>query len=538
MPASVINPPTNHSLDPYTGTWTKQQAAHLLRRTLFGPTFQQLQDAVTNGLDATVTTLLTPKVMDLPLTYDPDEGIAPFGQPWNNSVYPGDTAGIQATNTARLKSLAAWAMKNLNNQDTSITEKMSLFWHNHFACPIAADQRSTLDYHLLVHQYALGNFKDFIKEITINPSMLEFQNGATNNVYSPNENYAREFLELFSIGKGLQTGPGDYSNYTEQDVAAGAKIFTGYTIKGIQSSTESSVTSYFMPILHDGTVKQLSYRLNNETVSPNGANEYSDYIDIVFQQDEVARFISRKLYRYFVNYELTDQVEQNIIPAMATIMINNNYEILPVMEALLKSQHFYDVNLIGSCIKSPMEMIFSMINSTNSVINFDLETTYEMYLYLYGVGDNLGQSYGQPPSVSGWTAYYQAPSFTKLWVNSTHIKTRMQISYFFTMMNGIEVNGNSFKVNALGLLDSLSNPSDVNTVVDDIISLLVPKPLNLTQKFTLKYILTGGQADSVWAYQYNAYNASPSDPSLSQPIKQKMEQFILRIATYPEFQTF
>jgi uncharacterized protein (DUF1800 family) len=539
MPNSVvINPPTNHSLAPYSGAWTKVQAAHLLRRTLFGPNFTQLQSAITDGMDATIATLLTPKSIDLPLTYDSGETISAFGQPWNQSVYPTGTTGIQSVNTARLKSLGAWAMKRLNDQTTSISEKMCLFWHNHFAVPISVDQRSTLNYHQLVHLHSLGNFKQFIKEITLNPSMLEFQNGATNSVYSPNENYAREFLELFSIGKGPQIGAGDYSNYTEQDVAAGAKIFTGYTIQGIQSNTQTTVDTVYMDILHDNTTKQLSYHLNNAQISGANANEYANYIDIVFQQDEVARFISRKLYRYFVNNDITDLVESNIISAMAQIMITNNYDIKPVMEALLKSQHFYDANLIGSCIKSPTEMLFSVINSTNSTINYDLATNSDMYLQIYYLGDNLGQAYASPPSVSGWTAYYQAPSFTKLWANSTFIKNRMGIAYTFTMTSGLQVNGKYFKVNALGFLASLSNPSNVNNVVDDIITLLLPKPLDVIQRQTLKTILLGGQPDFEWTVQYNQYINNPGNPTFSNPIKQKVEQTLAQLFTLPHFQIF
>ncbi|MCO5259406.1 MAG: DUF1800 domain-containing protein [Crocinitomicaceae bacterium] len=536
MPSSVTNPPTNFSLDPYTGTWTASQASHLLRRALFGPTSQQITDAVANGMDATVAMLLTPKPIDLPISYDTGEGVATYGQPWNLTPYP--AGNVEATQTARIKSLGAWLMKRLNNEGNSIHEKLCLFWHNHFAAPLSVDSRSTLKYHQLVHQYALGNFKDFIKEMTINTSMLEFQNGATNSVYSPNENYAREFLELFSIGKGLQSGPGDYSNYTEEDVAAGAKIFTGYVIQGIQSSTDNDVTSVFVPVLHDNTVKQLSYRLNNETVNPAGQNEYANYVDIVFQQDEVARFIARKLYRYFVNHDLTEDIEASIIPAMASVLTANNYEVQPVLEALFKSQHFYDVKLKGSCIKSPLELLFSIVNGTNSSINFDLTTTSDMYLNLYGLGDNLGQSYGQPPSVSGWTAYYQAPSFTKLWVNSTHIKTRMSVAYLFTIGAGLQINGQTFKVNALGFLDGLSNPSNVNSVIDDMILIFTPRLLSTTQRTILKTVLTGGQPDFEWTIQYNDYINNPGDVTYSNPIKLKVETTLMRLLILPECQIF
>lgn len=538
MPSSVINPPTNFSLDPFVGVWTASEASHLLRRTLFGPTYQNIADSVANGMDATVATLLTPTSTDLPLTYDAAEAVASFGQPWNLSPESSTASLIPATETARNKSLGAWMMKNINAEGTSITEKMCLFWHNHFAAPLSVDARSTLKYHQLIRQYCLGNFKDFVKAMTINTNMLEFQNGSTNNVYSPNENYAREFLELFTIGKGLQVGPGDYSNYTEEDVAAGAKIFTGYYLQGIQSSTDNDVTSAFHPLLHDTSNKQLSYRFNDAVITAGGATEYESYVDVVFQQDEVAHFISRKLYRYFVNHDLTEDVEASVIPAMATIMIANNYEILPVVEALFKSQHFYDVKLKGSCIKSPVELLFSIINGSLSTPSYDLATTSDMYLYVYGLGDNLGQPYGQPPSVSGWSAYYQAPNFTKLWVNSTHIKTRMSLAYMFTVGTGIVINGNTFKVNALDFLNNLSNPSSANAVIDDMILVFLSKPLTATQRLILKSVLTGGQPDFEWTVQYNDYNSDPGNTTYSLPIKQKIETTLMRLFILPECQTF
>lgn len=428
-------------------------------------------------------------------------------------------------------------MNRINNEGLSIAEKMCFFWHNHFAAILSFDQRSSYNYFELIRQHALGNFKTLIKEMTNNTNMLEFLNGATNTYYSPNENYAREFLELYTIGKGIQIGPGDYSNYTEEDVAAGAKIFTGYTVEGLRSSTHTSVNTVYVPLYHDNSSKQLSYHFNNQIVSNAGPVEYSNYVDIVFQQDEVAHFICRKLYRFFVNHELTQEVEQNIIPAMAAIMISNDYEIQPVVEALLKSEHFYDPNLIGSAIRSPLEMIFAMFNSTGTTINFDLATASEMYIHLYSFGDTLGQGYGTPPSVSGWPAYYQAPNFTKLWVNSTHLKHRFWLAYLFTLATGLEINGEFLKIKALPFLNGLSNPKNANNVIDDIIRVFLPKSISASQRQVLKFILLGGQPDFEWTIQYNEYLAEPNDPTYYLPIQQKVELTLFHLFQLPEFHT-
>lgn len=537
IPDQSIDLPVSLSMVPYSGTWTKAEAAHLLRRTMFGATNQQLLDAVTNGMNATVTSLLQIPALTDPITYDPNDTISAIGNTWINSVYPSDISAAQLTETARLKSLGAWIMGRINTEQLSIAEKMCLFWQNHFASSVASDARATYNYQMIIRNYALGNFKQLVKDITIDPCMLLFLNGATNTVYSPNENFAREVLELFTIGKGPQIGPGDYTYYTEDDVAAGAKIFTGYIVEGLRSTTLSSPVATFYPILHDATTKQLSYHFGNATIPDAGAIEYSNYIDIIFQQDQVATFICTKLYRYFVNYDLTTDVMTNVVGEMANTLIANNYNVLPVMQELLTSQHFYDVALRGSVIRGPIETIYGMFNATSSIPNFDLTTDSDMYLTLYSIAETLGQAYATPPSVAGWTAYYQAPSFSKLWVNSTHIKTRFDLANFITVLTGFPVNGNFLKLNALTFVDGLSIPSDPIAVIDDMCDVFCPKTISAAQKLTLKFLLTNGQPDFEWTVQYTDYLANPGNMVFSNPVKQRVEIVLARIFQMPEFQT-
>lgn len=536
MPEQEEGLPISYNMAPYSGPWTKAEAGHLLRRTMFGPTNQQLLNTVANGMNATVTSLLQIPAIGDPLTYDADESITAFGDTWINDVYPSDTVELGQTTAARNNSLAAWVMKRLNEESLSIAEKMCLFWQNHFAASFSPDPRATYDYHMLIRSHALGNFKQLVKDMTINPSMLFFLNGATNTLYSPNENYARELLELYTIGKGPQIGPGDYSNYTEQDVAEGAKILTGYLVDGFGSDTATDVTATFTPILHDTSTKTLSAHFGNAVIPDGGASEYENYIDIIFQQDEVARHICRKLYRYFVNYDLTTDVETNVIPVMTATMLANNYEVLPVLTELLSSEHFYDLSLRGALVKGPLDMMFSMFNSTESLPGFDLLTDSELYAFVYGVSDVMGQSYANPPSVAGWPAYYQEPSYSQLWVNATYIQLRFQITDFVTVFTGIPANGNNWKLNVLGFLDNLSLPADAPTVIDDMSDVFVPKGLNAIQKATLKAILTNGLPDFEWTLQYNEYLANPGDPTYSDPVKQRVELVLATLFHMPEFQ--
>lgn len=525
----------SYSLTPYSGSWTKAEAAHLLRRTMFGPTNQQILQAVTDGMNTTVSNLLQMPGFAPPVASHPDESIVAQGAVWVNSVYPSDGVQALTVQNARNWSLGATIMERINSEGVSIAEKLCLFWQNHWAATAGTDARATYDYHNLIYTYALGNFKQFAKDMTINPNMLLFLDGTTNNVFSPNENYARELLELFTIGKGPQIAPGDYTNYTEDDIAAAAKILTGYYVDGLLSDTLTSVSAVYNNLLHDTSTKTMSSKFGNAVIANNGANEYADLIDVIFQQDEVAYHICRKLYRYFVNYDLTADVETNVIPNMAATLIANSYEILPVLTELFSSEHFYDISVRGAIIRGPLDMIYAMFNSTQSQPSYTLQTNHEMLLNLYWLAEVQGQAYANPPSVAGWPAYYQTPSYSKLWVNAAYLKLRFDLSSFVTLLTGIPVNGEFFKVDALTFVDNLSIPSDAPTVIQDIIDVFFPKGTNLLNQTVLKSILTNGQPDFEWTIQYNDYQADPGNPVVSDPVRNRVELVLMRVFQMPEF---
>jgi hypothetical protein len=535
LPEEEVQVPVSLSLAPYTGTWGKDQAAHLLRRTLFGPTFQQIQSTVSLGMDAAVDQLLTLTPTPPPLTYSPDDGIAPIGQTWVNSVYP--ATGTAASEGVRRFSIFAWLMHRINHEQFSIQEKMCLFWQNHFAAEFTFDSRATYNYFELIRTHALGNFKTLVKEMTIDPCMLVFLNGASNNKFSPNENYSRELLELYSIGKGPQLAEGDYSTYKEADVLAGAKILTGWTIQDFNSTTVPNPSAIYMPILHDNTTKTLSEHFGNAVITNAEENEYSNYIDIIFQQPELATFICRKIYRWFVNYDLTATVENTIVSELADTFIASNFEILPVLQQLFKSEHFYDVSLRGTIIKNPIEFAFSVYNGTSAAPNYTLPINYEIYTNLYFIISTLGMEYAKPPSVGGWTAYYQAPSFSRLWANSSFIKLRFDLTDWVTLAGGIDVQGNKFGVDHLALLNGLSLPSSAPAVIDDLITVYCPKGLDTIKKNTLKSILTNGLPDFEWTIQYNEYLANPTNPTFVDPVKIRVALTLSQLFKMAEFQT-
>lgn len=247
-------------LTPYSGPWTFQQAGHLLRRATFAPLKSEIDEAVALGLDNTLSALFAGGPLPTPPVYydyegHPDAGI---GDSWVD-IPLGDDA--TADGNARRRSLEAWWMLSSADSGLNIREKMCFFWHNHFGMSGVGDAKSTYQFLTKYRELATGDFRQLIKDMTVNPYMLRFLNGETSTARNPNENFAREILELFAIGKGPQTGPGDYTNYTELDVVELAKAFTGWRTRNFNSRTPGAVIeSYFTASRHDSSTKTLSHR--------------------------------------------------------------------------------------------------------------------------------------------------------------------------------------------------------------------------------------------------------------------------------------
>ena len=342
---------TTAGLNLYTGAWTETEVLHLLRRCTFSPNATMVQTLLTlnpsQAVDLLFTnatnTVTTPPINDYnTATYTDPTGIA-LGAPWVNAAY-----GDSTVNYKRGISMKAWWLKQMINNNNSILEKMVLFWHNHFSTELGTVPDARVYYkHLeLIRTYALGNFKTFTRQMTTDVCMLYYLNGYLNTNTSPDENYARELQELFTIGK--ENTP----NYIEDDVKAAAKVLTGWRI----NTTTTIPTAYFDSTKHHTSNKQFSSFYGNAVIpyqsGANGALETDVLIDMLFSnQQEVAKFICRKLYRFFIYYTIDSTVETNVIAPLAQIFINNNWDIVPVLKTLFKSEHFFELNSKGCIIK-------------------------------------------------------------------------------------------------------------------------------------------------------------------------------------------
>jgi uncharacterized protein (DUF1800 family) len=282
---------------------------------------------------------------------------------------------------SRSKSLYSWTVLQMHYSGLNIKEKMALFWHNHFVVGDSVIPHREYVYYSLLRNLAIGNFKEITKQITVDTNMLIYLSGGENTNVAPNENYSRELLELFTIGKGQLVAPGDYTNYTEQDVVQMAKVLTGWTVP--QLSATNPLTAQFSAARHSTGSKQLSARFNNATIAENGAQEYKDLIEVIFQKEECARFIMRKLYRWFVNSEISNDVEINVIRPLATILKNGNYDIVPALKILLKSEHFFQST--ACMLKSPIDLMMSVtrglgINPPQGNVEKEYDHAYHIYI--------------------------------------------------------------------------------------------------------------------------------------------------------------
>jgi hypothetical protein len=514
------------SINKFTGAWNVEHAAHLFRRATFGVGYTTLKEFGNKTLDDTITALFQPIAMPSPpinLNYTTDPNV-PVGQTWV------DKGTSQNVDPYRVASLRAWTMDLLTTRSTSIREKMVLFWHNHFVTADLTDPRFDYKYITLLRSYALGNFKSLATDITIDPGMLQYLNGNQNTNKAPNENYARELMELFTLGKGPIAGPGDYTTYTETDIKEIAKVLTGW----IDRPGLVPVTSSFNAAAHDTTTKKLSARFNNVSIPNGGINEYKTIIDIIFQKEEVSLYLARKIYIWFVSSTITSEIENDIIKPLAKIFRDNNYEIKPMIKTLLESEHFYDACVRGVIVKNPIDFLLNELNHFELAYPTDAIQKASVMQNLYIQSNTMQMAYFRAPSVAGWQAFYQEPSFHRLWLNSVSLPARKVYSDTITNA-GLAVGTFRIKLDALKILKLFPNPSNAEAVVKEFAILMLSKPLAANQITHLKTLLANGSIDSVWTTTYNAYVAAPTDNTKITAVTTRLSKLLEYMMRMPEY---
>jgi uncharacterized protein (DUF1800 family) len=531
-------------INPYTGVWTENEVMHLLKRLCFGApreqvvlfnsfTYAQAVDQLLNTLNTTANIgepikVYSTEAVDTPAN-DPDWAV-PVGKTWVNT--PTNSGSV---NYWRRESVRTWWFNTLINQPNSVEEKMILFWSTHFTIEFNTVDTGTLchDYIKTLRQYALGNFKAFTKAITLNPAMLIYLNGYLSSKTAPDENYARELQELFTLGKGPA------SQYTQSDVLAAARVLTGYQVN------RNTITSIFTPSRHDTNAKQFSSFYGNKVISrpiAQAPQELDDLLDMIFTNNEVAMYLCRRLYRFFVYDDITPDTEINVIAPMAATFQSNNYEIKPVLALLFKSEHFFEALQFGAMIKSGADFTVGMIRECK--MRFPPKTNPQLlekhlnYMGSYFM-NSLEQNLGDPPNVSGFPAYYQTPLFDKLWLNTDTFSKRQNLVN--SLVNSSYNNG-GFKLyfDVVDFAKRMSNPSDPNQLVLDFNKYLLRRTISQNLRDTIKtdILLTGQVSDYYWTGAWNAYITAPENltnfsvvngrlKSLAQYFLSKLEEYQL-----------
>ncbi len=364
--------------------WTTVKVQHLYRRMGFGANPPMVGDALQKSPAQLVDELID-EAINMPLTQTPEWAN------WNENDY---TNFDEETNEQRIGWFIQW-MKDMARN--GMREKMALFWHNHFVTKIEAYLCPSYmyQYHRLLQQYALGNFKEFLMEMGRTPAMLLFLNGVQNTNINPNENYARELYELFSLGRD--------NGYNQRDIEETARALTGYV--GFQVFC---APIGFVDVFHDKGEKEIFGQVGNWN--------YEDVHRILFEEraDEIATYICTKFYTNFVHPE----PDMNIVSELAKTFKDNDFEIAPVLRQLFKSEHFFDDKIPGALIKSPVDMYLSFIRDGEFPTNDETMEAVTYFSYL------AGQQLFSPPDVSGWPG-------NRNWINNNTITIRWQSMTFY-----------------------------------------------------------------------------------------------------------
>lgn len=525
-------------LAPYTGPWTQTEVIHLLKRTMFGAKKTDIDYFRTKSMSQAVDELINPtaplpnppvKEYDTTGATTPDTAIA-AGTTWVNDFNNDGTIVSR-----RRASFKKWWMGVMIQQDRSIREKMTLFWHNHFATETVdiSDSQYVYKHHALLRAGALGNFKTLVRQVTIDPGMLRYLNGYVNVATAPDENYARELQELFTLGK--ENSP----NYNEDDVKAAARVLTGWRINA------QTISSSFDPTRHATTNKQFSAFYNNKVITGRtgataGDLELDELLNMIFdKKEEVSRFMATKLYRWFCYYEIDATTKANVIEPLAKIIRDSNWEIKPALSALLKSEHFFDAAAKGCLIKSPVDLIVGLCREFNVVFpntNPDYVAAYNLWNFLVTQSSTMIQNIGDPPSVAGWPSYYQVPQFHQTWINSDTLPKRNTFTDRM-IANGFTANSRTMRIDAVAFTKTLPDPGDPNKLIDDALAILLRVPLSDTSKQTIKkqILLSNQEQDYYWTNAWAAHIANPADTAAFNIVNTRLQAFYKRIMNLAEY---
>ena len=543
------------------------QAAHLLRRTTWGATPQEINAFAQKSLTEAVTALLqTPATAPAP-PVDPATG-----QPWLNEPF---APGQQGLEPQRKAYVGLWWLHQMNTAPATLQERMVWFWHTHYTTKQSRIAFSkSLYYQLaLFRHYALGNVKALARKMCTDNAMLQFLDGGDNDKANPNENFGREFLELYTVGKGEQLSADDYTNYTEQDVREAARVLSGWAEDAAHDllDEDTGLPRGFlrpkqgtMAQRHDTGTKTFSAAFGNTSITTQTnaqgqatkqavLQELDQFIDMLFappaanspnagQPNPAAMTLCRRLYRFFVHYDITPAVEATIITGLAQTLVNNDYEVAPVLRQLLESQHFWDLDVatnqeaprhLAALFKGPLELSMGILRFFK-VPAPDIATQPEAFYNFYAAINNyiagMGLDLYEPFEVAGYAAYHQAPTFNRNWISGSTLGQRYEFAQVvLTAMQGADV----VQFVAQGHL--LDTPELPEPLVQAFVQYLIPQPIT-TERFD--YFLHVQLLDQLpienWGSEWTLFSGGGPDDV----VRSQLVALTKSILQSPEYQLF
>ena len=428
---------------------------------------------------------------------------------WRDEDYPGTPDNIakgdtwvgtwnteRSKNQARIRSYRSFLLHDLQG----FGGRMTFFWMNHFgiADSKVLDADMMYEYYELIRKHSVGDFREMIQEITINPAMLRFLDGETNKKNAPNANYARELMELFTLGRD--------NGYTETDINEAARALTGWEIQD----------------------KKALFAIQNWDAEPKSVfgeiiYSYGDLINRLFDERgfEISNFIAGKLIRYFLGKD------NNVLRMSVAAQLALNWSIKDALTFMFTHDEFYNPQYMT--VKSPLNLIHSLPLSLPNDINY-----YHIYSKLLDRCEQMGLDILNPPSVEGYSPYNEAPDYSKLWYNGSSGVLRSELvdqlfdPWAFTMDDKY-----------MFFIDVMNEQvyADPNVQVQLVVEKYLPTEWPVDELNTLKTntLLSGQAEDRYWANAVTAYLADPNQQNTS-VVRERLKALYMAVFSHEEFQ--
>ena len=576
----------NLSLDPYSGVFGDAQKKHLLNRTMVGYCHRHHKDLDGLSLEESIDLIFKEDEFKEPVNiyyweknaqqykerYESDD-VGP-NEPFIHRPYKKLRPTFEEQFGGERNAAINWSIYDgFYNQKTSIHWKLFFFLHN--LVPTQSfnllGHKGAYNYFKLLFNSCFGSYKEFIYNVTIDASMLSYLNLYLSQKETPDENYAREVQELFTVGKR------PFSEFTEKDVREIARALVGWThsYEEIVYDEGNNNIPVFDPWNHDTGDKFFSSFYANKVIigreGEAGKEELQEVVDMLFENEKNAIYIARRLYQFFVYPALTEEIEEKIIQPLARIYKDNNYSLVEPLKVLLKSQHFFENQIENSLIKSPIEFAMSLLKEVDLINQGVLHhwNGSEQYYSLYEedyfgekekdrsflkykltqalnwyYGQDLGLSISNPPSVSGWPAFYQEPVYDLFWINSSTLPRRIKLMRDYLRWGAwlnvfIGNEGVQMRYNLVEYLKTYKNPSSISMFIDELIFRFLGGETSTNTKNKIYQALLGDINEIHWSEEINNIISSSTESKGSyKHIEWRLGNAFEVLGTTGEFQLF